>query len=130
MSRIRSKHTKPELMVRKILFNLGFRYRLHAKNLEGKPDIVNIKKHIAIFVNGCFWHQHAKCTRSSMPKSNLDYWKPKLARNVKAQQDAINKLKVKSYTTLVYWECETKNISTLISKIKEDLKIAGLSFKS
>ena len=82
MSRIRSKNTKPELIVRKVLHNLGIRYRLHTSDLPGKPDLSNKKKKFTVFVNGCFWHQHRGCKRANIPKSNRDYWIPKLKKNV------------------------------------------------
>ena len=78
MAAIKSKNTKPELEVRKYLFSLGFRYRLHNKSLPGKPDISNMKKKIAIFVNGCFWHSHKGCKYAFKPKTRADWWKKKL----------------------------------------------------
>jgi DNA mismatch endonuclease (patch repair protein) len=92
MSRIRSKNTKPELIVRKVLHNSGIRYRLHAKDLPGKPDLSNKSKGFAIFVNGCFWHQHEGCKRANIPKSNKEYWVSKLERNVNRQKDNIQSL--------------------------------------
>jgi len=82
MSRIRSKNTKPEIAVRKMLNQRGIRYRLHARDLPGKPDLSNKEKKFAIFVNGCFWHQHKGCKRASIPKSNTEYWIPKLKKKV------------------------------------------------
>src|SRR4051812_35260609 len=82
MSRIRSTDTVPELSVRKALRRLGERFRAYSAHLPGKPDIVLPQRKIALFVHGCFWHQHARCPRKFMPKSNIAYWKPKLGRNV------------------------------------------------
>ena len=110
MSRIRSKNTKPELIVRKMLHNSGIRYRLHVKDLPGKPDLSNKSKGFAIFVNGCFWHQHEGCKRANIPKSNKDYWVPKLERNVNRQKDNIQSLHDMGMKAHIIWECEVKNM--------------------
>lgn len=121
MSRIKSKDTKPEMVVRKILTSLGVKYRLHSNKLDGKPDISINKFKTLIFVNGCFWHQHKDCPISNEPKSNTKYWKPKLEKNVKKQQEAISVLTKQHYKVLVFWECETKRPESLTTKIKEQL---------
>lgn len=107
MSRIRSTNTKPEEIVRKYLFSHGFRYRKNDKRYAGKPDIVLPKYRTIIFVNGCFWHMHG-CSRSRLPRSNQDYWKPKIERNI--QRDAKNKQKLEldGWKVIVVWECELK----------------------
>ena len=110
MSRIRSKNTKPELIVRKVLHNSGIRYRLHARNLPGKPDLSNKSKKFAIFVNGCFWHQHKGCKRASIPKSNTDYWIPKLEKNVNRLKENLKTLDTMGYRTAVIWECEVNDL--------------------
>ena len=110
MSRIRSKNTKPELIVRKVLHNSGIRYRLHARNLPGKPDLSNKSKKFAIFVNGCFWHQHKGCKRASIPKSNTDYWIPKLEKNVNRFKENLETLDTMGYRTAVIWECEVNDL--------------------
>ncbi len=110
MSRIRSKNTKPELIVRKMLHNSGIRYRLHARNLPGKPDLSNKSKNFAIFVNGCFWHQHKGCKRASIPKSNTDYWIPKLEKNVNRLRENLETLDTMGYRTAVIWECEVNDL--------------------
>ena len=110
MSRIGSKNTKPELAVRKMLHNSGIRYRLHVKDLPGKPDLSNKSKGFAIFVNGCFWHQHEGCKRANIPKSNKDYWVPKLERNVNRQKDNIQSLHDMGMKAHIIWECEVKNM--------------------
>tara|TARA_B100002003_G_scaffold240876_1_gene261911 strand:- start:353 stop:763 length:411 start_codon:yes stop_codon:yes gene_type:complete len=120
MSKIRSENTAPELAVRKWLHNNGIRYRLHVRNLPGKPDICNKKKRFAVFVNGCFWHQHQGCKRANIPKSNQEYWIPKLNRNIKRQRENLNLLEGTGYKTFVIWECEVKNqlkINNLITNI-------------
>ena len=110
MSRIGSKNTKPELIVRKMLQIRGIRYRLHARNLPGKPDLSNKSKIFAIFVNGCFWHQHKGCKRASIPKSNTDYWIPKLEKNVNRFKENSDRLDTMGYRTAVIWECEVKDL--------------------
>ena len=104
MSRVGSKDTKPELLVRKGLHALGFRYRLHVKELPGKPDLVFRRYGSVIFVNGCFWHGHT-CPRSRMPSSNTEYWNQKVARNV--ERDAKNRLSLldEGWRVLTIWEC-------------------------
>lgn len=116
MVKIRAKNTKPELLVRRVLTDRGIHYRLHVKKLPGKPDIVISKLRTVIFINGCFWHQHAGCRYSVMPKSNKKYWIPKLARNTQKQKGDIEKLKEKNWKVYVFWECELKSSKKLIGK--------------
>lgn len=115
MSRIHSKNTSPELMVRKITHQLGYRYRLHLKDLPGKPDLVFQSRKKVIFVHGCFWHHHdlPNCKNSKVPKSNPHYWIPKLLQNV--ERDRLNQtaLADRGWKFLVVWECETKDKFTL-----------------
>src|ERR1051325_3821372 len=92
MSRIRSRSTRPELLIRKFLFAQGLRFRLHVKHLPGKPDIVLPKYRIAILVNGCFWHAHENCRYSRLPQSRQDYWIPKILRNKQKDQENIQAL--------------------------------------
>ena len=106
MSRIRSKDTKPELEVRKYLFSKGFRYRLHCSSLPGKPDIANQRRKIAVFVNGCFWHQHKGCRRASVPKSNKDYWIPKLKNNISRFNKNCLDMQHAGWHVFTVWECE------------------------
>lgn len=121
MSRIKSANTKPEIVVRSLLHRLGFRFRKNVKTLAGKPDIV-LKKHNAIiFVHGCFWHRHEGCKRSNIPKSNQDYWKPKLERNVLRDAEHEAELTAKGWRVLKVWECEIKDLETLTRKLKEFL---------
>jgi len=117
MSRIRSKNTRPELAVRKYLYSNGFRYRLHNRKLPGKPDITNQSKKTAVFVNGCFWHQHEGCKRAAVPKSNKSYWLPKLEKNVARFKDNTNKLLDMGWKVFIVWECETKDEVILKSKL-------------
>ena len=122
MSRIRSKNTKPEMLVRKFLHANGFRYRLHVNNLPGRPDIVLPKYKTAILVNGCFWHMHKECKFSLIPSSNKNYWQQKLLRNVEKDEKAIQQLKGLKWQTFVLWECQLKNSqveTTLFNLIKQ-----------
>jgi DNA mismatch endonuclease (patch repair protein) len=121
MSRIHSKNTAPELAVRKWLHNYGIRYRLHVKNLPGKPDLSNKKKKFAIFVNGCFWHQHVGCKRATIPKSNTEYWKPKLKRNIQNYQENVKKLLSGGWKVYTIWECEVK-VQNKLDKLVFDIK--------
>lgn len=107
MSRIRSTNTKPEEIVRKYLFSHGFRYRKNDKRYPGKPDIVLPKYHTIIFVNGCFWHMHG-CSRSRLPRSNQEYWKPKIERNIQRDEENQQKLEADGWKVIVVWECELK----------------------
>ena len=119
MSRIRSKNTKPELIVRKALTDLGMRYRLHDKKIPGKPDIVNRKNNFVIFINGCFWHQHKGCKRSNTPKSNTEYWIKKLERNVNKQDADIVELEGIGLNVFTIWECQTKDEHTITEIVEE-----------
>ncbi len=107
MSRIRSTNTKPEEIVRKYLFSHGFRYRKNDKRYPGKPDIVLPKYRTVIFVNGCFWHMHG-CSRSRLPRSNEEYWKPKIEQNIKRDAENKQKLEVAGWNVIIVWECELK----------------------
>ena len=109
MSRIRSKDTTPELMVRRWLFANGYRFRLHRKDLPGKPDIVLPKYRTAIFINGCFWHHHENCRYGYMPKSNLEYWESKFRKNKERDEKNLAELTALSWRVLIIWECQIKN---------------------
>ena len=117
MSKIRSKNTRPELAVRKYLYSNGFRYRLHNRKLPGKPDITNQSKKTAVFVNGCFWHQHEGCKKAAIPKSNKSYWLPKLENNVARFKNNTDKLLDMGWKVFIVWECETKDEVILKSKL-------------
>ncbi len=108
MVAIKSKNTKPELMLRKHLFALGFRYRLYGRNLPGNPDIVFSRKKAVIFVNGCFWHHHAGCSRATFPKSNKEYWIPKIKRNAERDHKNTESLISLGWRVLIVWECALK----------------------
>ncbi|BAU90587.1 MULTISPECIES: very short patch repair endonuclease [Methylobacteriaceae] len=114
----KSTDTKPEIFVRQLLRLAGYGYRLHRKDLPGKPDIAFIGRRKAVFVHGCFWHQHKGCKRASKPKSRMDYWRPKLERN--QARDAANKkaLEARGWSVLTVWECEIKQPATLAAKLQ------------
>jgi DNA mismatch endonuclease (patch repair protein) len=121
MRRIKSKGMKPELLVRKLVHSLGYRYRLHRKDLPGKPDLVFGPKHKVIFVHGCFWHQHPGCRDGTVPGSNVSYWGPKLARNVKRDAEHLASLEAAGWRTIVIWECETMDIAVLRRRLRRFL---------
>ncbi len=121
MSRIRSKDTKPEMIVRRFLFKNGFRYRLHVKDLPGKPDIVLQKYKTAIFVNGCFWHGHDNCKYFSLPKTRAIWWKEKLESNIRHDRLNIEKLTMMGYHVIIVWECEVNN-NSIFEKLINDVK--------
>jgi len=106
MRRIRSRDTKPELLLRQALYAHGLRYRVHVSKLPGKPDIVFGPKRLAIFIHGCFWHQHSGCREASNPRSNAAYWMPKLTRNVERDRQHEQKLRDLNYRVLILWECD------------------------
>lgn len=114
MRAIRSKGTKPEMVVRSLVYQMGYRYRLHYDKLPGKPDLVFPGRRKVILIHGCFWHQHDNplCKISRTPKSNIDYWQPKLARNKERDQFELVSLKELGWSTLVIWECEIRNRHT------------------
>lgn len=108
MSRIRSKDTKPELLVRKFLHGEGFRYKLHDKNLPGNPDIVLPKYKTVILVHGCFWHGHKNCRYFIEPKTRTQWWMDKIGRNQLNDQKHHNQLKLMGWSVFTIWECELK----------------------
>lgn len=120
MSGIRAKNTSPEVLVRKILFSKGHRFRLHRRELPGSPDIVLPRHHVAIFVHGCFWHMHAGCRLAKMPQSNVTFWRKKLEGNRERDQKNIQQLVDLGWRVLVIWECATKNDS-LLSKLADEI---------
>jgi DNA mismatch endonuclease, patch repair protein len=110
MSQIKGKNTKPEMLVRKFLFSKGFRYRLHVKNLPGKPDIVLPKYKTVIFVHGCFWHGHEGCKYFVIPKTRTDWWLNKINTNKRNDDKALVLLKKDHWKIITLWECELKPI--------------------
>ncbi len=121
MARVRSKDTTPEMKLRRALYAAGLRYRLHARELPGKPDIVFRSAKVAIFVHGCFWHQHDGCSRARMPSTRQDYWVPKLEGNAARDEQNQSALQAEGWTVLTLWECETKKgeaIATFVAKVE------------
>jgi DNA mismatch endonuclease (patch repair protein) len=121
MRRIKSKGMKPELAVRTMVHRMGYRYRLHSRNLPGKPDLVFSTRRKVIEVRGCFWHQHRGCPEAHIPKSRTDYWLPKLARN--GQRDKANRKRLYAlgWRVLVVWECEVEDTKHLSGKLRKFL---------
>ena len=124
MSRIRSKDTKPEMLVRKFLHKSGFRYRLHVKDLPGKPDIVLPKYKTVVFVHGCFWHGHEGCKYYVVPKTKTEWWVDKINRNKTIDAQSISSLQSTGWKVLEIWECELKKVPlqetlvTLLTQLK------------
>jgi DNA mismatch endonuclease (patch repair protein) len=117
MRSIRAKDTKIEWVVRRILYAQGYRYRVHANELPGKPDIVFRNRRIAIFVHGCFWHQHSECKIAHLPKSRSAYWSDKFKRNVERDKENIRLLQEFGWKVIVVWECETRKAEALKERL-------------
>ncbi len=122
MSRIRSKDTGPEKVVRSLLHRMGYRFRLYRKDLPGKPDIVLPKFKIVILVHGCFWHRHKGCKRCTTPSTNKEYWLPKLQRNINKDLENRRQLRKLGWKPVIVWECEIKNTDKLTKKLKVSLQ--------
>lgn len=117
MSQVKNRDSKAEMVVRKLLFSKGFRYRLHVSGLPGKPDIVLPKHNAVIFVNGCFWHGHKGCKRAKLPDTNTEFWENKIDENKMRDKKATRELKKLRWRVLVIWEDETKNTDDLAKKL-------------
>lgn len=119
MQAIKSKDMKPEMVVRRLVHGIGYRYRLHANDLPGRPDLVFRPRKKVIFVHGCFWHQHnaEECRRAHTPKSNTTYWYAKLERNSRRDRSVLEALAAMGWSTLVIWECETGNLKAVQRKV-------------
>jgi len=123
MSKIRSKDTLPELLIRKALWRMGYRYRLHYKKLPSKPDIVIVKHRIVIFVHGCFWHRHKNCIEASRPKTNSEYWETKINKNVERDKRHKKEIEKNGWKTIIIWECKVNtDIEKNIVLLKKLLK--------
>ena len=109
MAAIKSKNTKPEIKVRKVLHSMGYRFRLHSKNLPGSPDIVLPKYKTVIFVHGCFWHRHENCKYASTPKTRQEFWNKKFTENIKRDKLNQENLSSKGWKIIIVWECEIKD---------------------
>jgi DNA mismatch endonuclease, patch repair protein len=118
MALIRSRNTKPEIAVRSLIHRMGYRYRLHASDLPGRPDLVFRARRKVIFVHGCFWHLHRNCPNCRLPKSRRDYWKPKLERNAMRDKQVRQRLRHLGWRFSVGWECELKRPQNLSRKVR------------
>lgn len=122
MRRIKSKNTLPEMMVRSLIQRMGYRFRLHVRNLPGKPDLVFPNRKKIIFVHGCFWHHHENCPRGTFPKSRQNFWIPKLLRNKIRDEEEQAELHRLGWEVLVIWQCQLSNVKVLIKKLKSFLE--------
>ena len=117
MRSIRKANTRPELLVRRLLHGMGYRFRLHRRDLPGTPDIVLPRHRVAIQVHGCFWHQHPGCRHATRPSARPEYWLPKLARNVERDAQASAALEALGWRVLTLWECELKDAGQLKARL-------------
>jgi DNA mismatch endonuclease (patch repair protein) len=108
MARIRGNDTSPELVIRRLVHSMGYRYRVSTRGIPGRPDLVFLRRKKVIFVHGCFWHQHEGCNRASQPKSNTGYWSLKLERNLERDRKVQLELEALGWQSMVIWECEVK----------------------
>lgn len=125
MGLIKGKNTKPEIQVRRLTHGMGYRYRLHDKNLPGRPDMVFKGRRKVIFVHGCFWHRHEHCKLARLPKSRLDFWAPKLERNKARDLDVLRRLNEQGWQSLVIWECELSELDMIAKRIRQFLENTG-----
>lgn len=128
MSRIRGSDTKPEFAVRSMLHRMGYRFRLHRRDLPGTPDIVMPKHKTVVFVNGCFWHGHI-CKRGKMPKTRSDFWANKIETNRKRDRRNVRRLRAMGWRVVVVWECELKRPEPLAMKLKNRIDRIGETSK-
>jgi DNA mismatch endonuclease (patch repair protein) len=121
MAAVHSKNTKPELVVRKLVFGMGYRYRLHSAKLPGKPDLVFPGRHKLIFVHGCFWHRHKGCRYATSPKTRVDFWEAKFDANVARDKRTNRELKELGWSVLTVWQCQLKEPEKLARKLNDFL---------
>ncbi len=119
MSKVRSKNTTPEILVRRLIFSMGYRYRLYVKKLPGKPDIVMASRRKIIDVRGCFWHGHEGCKYGRLPKSRQDFWLAKIAHNRMRDLENLHRLEGGGWSVLIVWQCELKDLTFLRTKLYE-----------
>ncbi len=122
MSAVRRRDTKPEMVVRRLLHSMNYRYRLHRKELPGHPDVVFAKRRKAIFVHGCFWHRHEGCKKATVPQTRADSWNEKFERNVERDRKVGSRLSEMGWGTLIVWECETRQIEPLKRTLRDFLE--------
>lgn len=121
MAGVRGKNTKPEIMVRRLVHSLGYRFRLHRRDLPGIPDLVFPSRRKIVFVHGCFWHQHQGCRKATIPKTRERFWRAKLLGNVARDKRVAKSLKVMGWKIIAIWECETGDIDSLVRKLRHFL---------
>lgn len=126
MSRISGKNTRPEILVRSMLHKMGYRFRIHRKDLPGTPDITLPKYKKVIFVHGCFWHGHPKCPRAKRPGTNTTFWNEKIDGTIKRDEENLRRLESLGWTVLILWECEIKNMDILKRKLIAFLETEGI----
>ncbi|MBD3165263.1 DNA mismatch endonuclease Vsr [bacterium] len=122
MRRVKSKDTSPEMAVRRRLFALGYRYRVHYSGVPGKPDVVFPTRRLAIFIHGCFWHQHEGCKKAKRPATRRSFWNTKLDRNMARDRDVRRDLEAAGWTQHVIWECELKDVDAVVLRLVEVIK--------
>lgn len=122
MSSVRSRDTAPELLVRRLVHSLGLRFRVHRKNLPGRPDLVLPKHRAVIFVHGCFWHGHG-CPKGRLPKSRLGFWRPKIERNQIRDTESAKALRSSGWRVLTVWQCQTKDTDRLRARLAKFFKL-------
>lgn len=122
LAKVRSKNTKVELTIRRMIYSLGVRYRLHDAVLPGHPDIVFPGRRKVIFTNGCFWHRHQGCRNAQTPKTRRDYWVPKFARTMERDETNYNALRSAGWQLMIIWECELSDKPALIERIRTFLE--------
>lgn len=127
MARVRGRDTKPEISVRKLLFSMGYRYRLHDSMLPGKPDIVLRSRRKIIFVHGCFWHRHANCALARLPKSRETFWSTKLENNRLRDRRVKAALRRAGWSVATVWECQLKDVARLKRRLRRFLETGGES---
>lgn len=122
MSRVRGRDTTPEMVVRRIAHSLGYRFRLHRRDLPGSPDLVFPKHHAVVFVHGCYWHHHPGCPKATIPKTRRRFWQEKFRANKRRDEKAISDLSTLGWRPLVIWECETKDHQAVADRLIEHLE--------
>ena len=124
MAAVRGENTAPELRVRRILHSMGYRFRLHRKDLPGRPDIVLPKHRLCILVHGCFWHQHPGCKRATIPETRKEFWGKKFYQTIKRDEHTLIELEKMGWKVCTIWECETKDAESISMIVSEYLKIS------
>ncbi|MEN5033689.1 very short patch repair endonuclease [Pseudomonas sp. TWI929] len=128
MAAVTGKNTQPEIALRRFLHALGYRFRLHRKDLPGKPDIVMPKLRTCIFVHGCFWHRHAGCRYAVLPKTRSEFWAAKFSRNVERDLENVQALEALGWKVMIVWECEIKQGAGCLGGLHQELQERELAF--